>query len=708
MRSLLGLAALAAVAALAARPSRESPVPVIAAAPTAQPEPEAAAAAPAPAVAPAAAPATRAAIGDCGLDLSAGDRSVRPGDDFFAYANGAWYGSFVIPPDHSSYGPFNTLEELSTERVRALIEAAAAAHPAAGTPAQQIGDYYASFMDSEAIEANGLAPAQADLKRIADATTRDALARLFGQPGFASLFDLDLPADLRNPDRYAVVISESSLGLPDRDYYLKDDPQLRALRDKYVAYVAAMLTLGGSADAAARARDIMALETAAAKVQWPIEKRRDVEATYNPRTRQQLLSLAPGFPWAAFLESAGLGARQELVLAELGAIRDLAQLFGRTPVATLQAWLTFHYLSAHASYLPRRFDAAHFAFYGGALRGQPEQRERWKRAVDDVDAALGEPVGRLYVARYFPPESKVKMLALVGDLLAALNERIDGLDWMTTATKSRAHEKLATFTLKIGYPDEWKDYSALVIRRDDLLGNVRRAAEWHWNYQVARLNKPVDRAEWQMNPQDINAYYNPSNNEVVFPAAILQPPFFDPNADAAVNFGAIGAVIGHEIGHGFDDQGRKFGPDGGLEDWWTPQDARVFTARTVRLIHEYSSFEALPGLKVNGANTIGENIGDLGGLNMAYEAYRISLHGAPAPLLDGLSGAQRFFLAYAQVWRSKYRDGALRELVMSDVHSPDRFRVNGPLPNIDAWYEAFGVQPGDKLYLKPEDRVRIW
>ena len=652
--------------------------------------------------------APRPAIGDCGLDLSAGDRSVHPGDDFFAYANGGWYQSFVIPADHSSYGPFNTLEELSAQRVRAIIEAAAAAHPAAGTPEQQIGDYYASFMDTGGVEAGGLAPAQADLGRIAAATTREALARLFALPGFASLFDIDLPPDFRNPDRYAVVISESSLGLPDRDYYLRDDPQLRALREKYVAYIAQMLRLGGSADAAARARDVMAFETEAAKVQWPIEKRRDVDATYNPRTRGQLLGLAPGFPWAAFLESAQLGSRQDLVLAEITAIRDLAQLFSRTPVTTLQAWLTFQYLSGHAPYLPQRFDTAHFAFYGQALRGQPEQRERWKRAVDEVNAALGEPVGRLYVAQYFPPESKAKMLALVADLLAALNERIDELDWMTTETRSRAHEKLATFTLKIGYPDEWKDYSALVIRRDDLLGNVRRAAEWHWNYEVARLDKPVDRAEWQMNPQDINAYYNPSNNEIVFPAAILQPPFFDPNADAAVNFGAIGAVIGHEIGHGFDDQGRKFGPDGGLEDWWTPQDERVFTARSARLIEEYSRFEALPGLKVNGANTVGENIGDLGGLNMAYEAYRISLRGAPAPVIDGLTGAQRFFLAYAQVWRSKYRDGALRELVLSDVHSPDRFRVNGPLPNIDAWYQAFGVQPGDKLYIKPEDRVRIW
>ena len=704
MRPLLGLAVIATLAACTAKPVKENPVSVAAPPAAAHAQPEAAADPPAAT----AVPAARAAIGNCGLDLAAGDRSVRPGDDFFAYANGGWYGSFTIPADHSSYGPFNALEELSTERVRALIEAAADAQPAAGTPGQQIGDYYASFMDSPTIEANGLAPARADLERIAAATTREELARLFALPGFASLFDIDLPADLRNPDRYAVVISESSLGLPDRDYYLKDDPQLHALREQYLAYIAEILTLGGSADAGARARDIMAFETAAARVQWPIEKRRDVEATYNPRTRQQLLGLAPGFPWAAFLESAQLGSRQDLVLAELGAIRDLAQLFSHTPVTTLQAWLSFQYLSGHAPYLPQRFDTAHFAFYGRALRGQPQQRERWKRAVDDVDAALGEPVGRLYVARYFPPESKVKMLALVGDLLAALNERIDELDWMTTATKSRAHEKLATFTLKIGYPDEWKDYSALVIRRDDLLGNVRRAAEWHWNYQVARLDKPVDRAEWQMNPQDINAYYNPSNNEIVFPAAILQPPFFDPNADAAVNFGAIGAVIGHEIGHGFDDQGRKFGPDGALKDWWTTQDAAAFSERTARLIKQYSAFEALPGLHVNGANTVGENIGDLGGLNMAHEAYLLSLKGQPAPRVGGLSGDQRFFLAYAQVWREKYRDGSLRELVMSDVHSPAQFRVNGPLPNIDAWYTAFSVQPGDKLYLKPAERIRIW
>jgi putative endopeptidase len=689
---------LLALAAFAATAPEEKQVPVDSAAAPA-------AATTAPAGAP---PVAKPAFGTFGLDLSAGNPHVKPGDDFFAYANGAWYQQFTIPADRSSFGPFDRLDELSKERVRTIIEQATASHAASGTPAQQIGDYYAAYMDQAAIEAHGLAPAQADLARIAAASTHEAVARLFGEVGFASLFDVQLPADFKDPDRYCVLISESTLGLPDRDYYLKDDPQLKALRAEYVAYMARMLALAGVADAAAKAREIMAFETAAAKVQWPIDKRRDVDAIYNPRTKAELIAYAPGFPWQAFLAPQQLGNRDQLVLAELTAIRDLAALFGRTSVPTLQAFLTFHYLSSHAPYLPKRFDEARFAFYGQVMRGQPQQRERWKRGVDAVDDALGEAVGQLYVAQYFPPESKAKMQRLVADLEAALSERLDALDWMTAPTKKRAHEKLLAFTPKIGYPDKWKDYSALLVRRDDLIGNVRRAAQWQWDYQVERLDKPVDRAEWQMTPQEINAYYNPSNNEIVFPAAILQPPFFDPNADAAVNYGAIGAVIGHEMGHGFDDQGRKFGPNGAMQDWWTAEDAQVFTARTARLIKEFSAFEALPGLKVNGANTIGENIGDLGGLNMAHEAYRISLRGQPPPVIDGLSGDQRFFLAYAQVWREKYRDGALRELVMSDVHSPSQFRVNGPLPNIDAWYAAFDVQPGDRLYIKPDDRVRIW
>jgi putative endopeptidase len=697
MKLLCCAAALLALTACASKPAEEKkPVPV-------QSAPVVTASA-----AVVTAPAPKPAFGDFGVDLSAGDRSVKPGDDFFEFANGSWDRSFAIPADKSSFGPFDRLDELSKERVRLIIEKAAAAHAPNGTPAQQIGDYYAAYMDEAAIEAHDLAPAQEDLERIGAAKSRADVARLFGSIGYATLFDVQLIPDFKDPDRYAVVISESSLGLPDRDYYLKDDPQLQALREKYVAYIAQMLTLGGSSDPHSQAREVMAFETAVAKLQWPIEKRRDVDATYNPRTKAQLLTYAPGFPWQTFLEAQQLGGRKDVVLSELTAIRDLAKLFDHTPVPTLKAFLTFHYLNDNAPYLPQRFDRARFAFYGQTMRGQPQQRERWKRGVDAVDGAVGEAVGRLYVAEYFPPESKAKMQQLVADLRAALSQRLDALDWMTPETKTRAHEKLASFTPKIGYPDNWKDYSALVIKADDPVGNARRASQWWWDYQIARIDKPVDRSEWGMTPQEINAYYNPLNNEIVFPAAMLQPPFFDPNADAAVNYGAIGAVIGHEMGHGFDDQGRKFGPDGSMNDWWTAKDAQVFDLRKDKLIKEFSGFEALPGLNVSGANTIGENIGDLGGLNMAHEAYLISLKGKPAPLIDGLSGDQRFFLAYAQVWREKYREGALRELVMSDVHSPSRFRVNGPLPNIDVWYEAFGVKPGDKMYIAPEERVRIW
>jgi putative endopeptidase len=692
-KTIVTLAAVLLAAACSPKPAKEKPLAAVV--PESAPQ-------------PAAAPLPKASIGDFGLDLTAGKPQLKPGDDFVAFAGGNWYDHFEIPADRASFGVFNQLDELSKNRVRDIIETAARSQPAPGSPGQKIGDYYAAYLDQAAIESNGLAPVQDDLKRISAASSRKDIATLFGMAGFASLFDLDLPPDLKNPDQYSVVISQSHLGLPDRDYYLKDDPKLHEFRGKYTAYIEQILTLGGVPEPQAKARDIMAFETEAAKLQWPIEKRRDVDATYNPRTKTQLVAYAPGFAWQSFLDASEIGSRQELIVSELTAIRDLSELFNRTPLPTLKAYLTFHYLSDHAPYLPKRFDDARFDFYGRTLRGQPQQRERWKRAVDEVNDSLGEQVGQLYVAQYFPAESKAKMQELVGNLRASLSERIDQLDWMTPQTKSRAHEKLATFTPKIGYPDRWKDYSGLDVQRNDLIGNVRRAALWHWRYQVARLDKPVDRDEWQMTPQQINAYYNPLNNEIVFPAAILQPPFFDPKADAAVNYGAIGAVIGHEIGHGFDDQGRKFGPDGSLKDWWTQKDADVFTGRVTKLVDQFSAFEALPGLKVNGANTIGENIGDLGGLNMAYHAYQLSLKGQPAPVLDGLTGDQRFFLSWAQVWRAKYRDGALRELVMSDVHSPAYFRVNGPLPNMDAWYEAFNVQPGDKLYIKPADRVSIW
>jgi len=652
--------------------------------------------------------ATAPALGDFGLDLTAGKSQVRPGDDFYSYAVGGWLERFEIPADHSSFDSFDQLEDMSRSRVRGLIEAAAASHSEPGSPAQKIGDYYASFMDEAAMEAAGLDPARADLKRIDGARSRDALARLFGTVGFASLFALQIEPDLREPSRYAVLLGQGNLGLPDRDYYLKDDPHLKEARGKYAAYIERMLTLAAVPRAHAKAQAIMSFETEAARVQWPLEKRRDVEATYNPRSKTELAAYAPGFPWQPFLDAAQIGGRDRLVVGELTAVRDLAALFARTDVATLRAYLTFHYLSDRSTNLPRRFDEARFAFYGTDLSGQPRQRERWKRGVDHVSGALGELVGQLYVAQYFPPQSKAQMQELVGNLLRALDDRIDHLEWMSPQTRSRAHGKIATFTVKIGYPDRWKDYSALQVKRGDPLGNSLRALAWQWDYRRARLDNPVDRSEWQLNPQDVNAYYNPLNNEIVFPAAILQPPFFDPAADLAVNYGAIGAVIGHEISHGFDDQGRKFGPDGSLNDWWTERDAAEFTVRAQRLVKQFSGFEALPGLQVNGASTLGENIGDLGGLNMAYHAYHLSLHGQPAPVMGGLTGDQRFFLSWAQSWRAKYRDGALRQLVLSDVHSPSNFRVNGPLPNIDAWYAAFDVKPGDKLYIRPEERVSIW
>lgn len=664
-----------------------------------------AAAAPA---APAAPPPPKAEIGAFGLDLTAGKPAVKAGDDFFAHANGTWFDTYSIPDDRSSFGIFTRLDEQSQQRVREIIEQAAASRPAPGTPEQKIGDYYASFMDEAAIETNGLTPIRAELERIAAASSKKDIASLFGAPGYQSTFDMALGPDLKNPDIYTVSIGQGGLGLPDRDYYLKDDPQLKDIRAKYAEYIATMLELAQIPDARSKAQRIVAFETAIARVSWPIEKRRDVEAQYNPRTMTQVREYAKGFDWQAFMDAAELGGRKDVIVGELTAVRDIAKLVGATPLPTLKDYLTFHHLNAYATYLPKKFDNARFGFYGVTMRGQPKQRDRWKRGVQAVNDAVGEQVAQVYVAKYFPPQSKAKMQVLVRNLLDSLSERIDALSWMTPETKTRAHDKLATFVTKIGYPDKWKDYSALEVKRDDLLGNVRRAALWDWHRQLARLGQPVDRSEWQMLPQDINAYYNPQNNEIVFPAAILEPPFFDPNADDAVNYGAIGAVIGHEIGHGFDDQGRKFAPDGSFNDWWTQVDNDAFTQRADKLVNQYAQYEVLPGLKVNGASTLGENIGDLGGLNMAYHAYQLALKGAPAPVIDGLTGEQRFFLSWAQVWRAKYRDGVMRELIMSDVHSPAYFRVNGPVRNMDAWYKAFNVQPGDKLYLPPEQRVSIW
>jgi putative endopeptidase len=654
------------------------------------------------------APPAHAELGAFGLDLSARKPSVKPGDDFYAYSNGAWLDSFVIPQDLSSYGSFTKLQELSEHRLREIIETSSKTSAAPGTNQQKVGDFYASFMDRPGIDAKGLSPVQANLTKIATAKSRIEIATLFGTQGYTSTFALSIQPDLKNPNRYALNINQAGLGLPDRDYYLVNDPKLKAVRKAYTEHIARLLTLSGIDYASIKAQQILAFETELARVQWAIEKRRDVEANYNPRSKTELLTYAPGFAWQAFFDASEIGDRPNFVLNELTAIRASAKLVGKTPLHTLKAYLTYHYISDHAALLPQNIDHENFSFYGTVLSGTPQQRARWKRGVAAVGGALGDAVGQLYVSKYFPPESKAKMELLVSNLSVALGERIDSLSWMTPETKQRAHAKLATFIPKIGYPKQWKDYSALTIVRGDAIGNSERAALWDWHRQLARFDKAVDRDEWQMQVSEINAYYNALNNEIVFPAAILQPPFFDPNADDAVNYGGIGAVIGHEMSHGFDDQGRKFGPDGSLSDWWTPADASAFTVRAQKLITEFSGFEALPGLFVKGQNTVGENIGDLGGLNIALQAYHRSLQGHDAPVLEGLSGDQRFFLSYAQIWRSKHRDDELRQDVMSDVHSPDNFRVNGQLPNLDAWYTTFDVKPGDKLFVKPEDRVSIW
>ena len=660
------------------------------------------------AVDPAGRASGRAEIGAFGIDLATRKLSVKPGDDFYIYANGAWLDSFAIPSDRGGYGPSSSLADLSEQRLVAIVDDASKGGAPKTPNRQKVADYYASFMDQQAIDARGLAPIAPDLKRIGTARSHTQIAALFGSTDYASIFQVSIGADPKSPGRYALSISQAGLGLPNRDYYLNGDRALEIIRQKYLEHIARMLDLAHIDDGRSKAKDILEFETSLARVQWSIEQRRDVEAIYNPRSKQALLAYAPGFPWQAFLDAAEVGSRPQFILNELTAIRESAKLFEGTALETLKAYLSYHFIADHASVLPQAIDAENFAFNGTAVNGTPEQRARWKRGVRAVGARLGDAVGEMYVERYFPPQSKAKMEALVANLRVAFAKRMDALTWMSPDTKKRAREKLGTFVAKIGYPNKWKDYSTLNIVRGDAVGNDRRAALWEWHRQLARLDTPVDRDEWGMQVSDVNAYYNPLNNEIVFPAAILQPPFFDANADDAVNYGGIGTVIGHEISHGFDDEGRMFAADGSLTDWWTQQDSDAFRDRSKKLVQLYSSFEALPGLFVRGQNTLGENIGDLGGLNIALDAYHYSLHGVPAAVIGDLTGDQRFFLSYAQIWRVKYRDGTLRNIVMSDVHSPGQFRVDGPLPYIDAWYAAFGVKEGDKLFVKPAERVLIW
>ncbi len=659
---------------------------------------------------PAASPAApAAAIPPWGVELGARDPGVRPGDDFYRYAQGHWLDTHQIPPDRTRWGSFGELDERSQQQVLGIVQGLPAGAPE-GSNTQKVGDYYHAFVDTSAIDQRGIEPARAAIDAITQARSYHDLTRLMGRA------DLSLKAPLRvgisidqkNPDRYDVIVTQSGLGMPDRDYYLKDDPVYAGLRAKYVAHITRMLELIGEQQPGAEAQAILDVEVRIATLHWPAAKRRERDLTYNPRTRAQLEQMVPGFFWETLLATEGVDAQPQFVVRETDAVQALGQLFLQVPVETWRAYFKYHYLVSIAAVLPHAFDDEVFAFYRRDLQGQQQQRPREKRAVRALENDLGEAVGALYVERYFPPSSKEKVRELVENLRATYAQRISGLSWMTAATKKVALEKLAAFHPKLGYPDRWRDYSQLSIVKGDAFGNAIRAQVFEWNRQVRRLNEPTDRLEWGMTPQTVNAYYNSTFNEVVFPAAILQPPFFDPNADAAVNYGAIGAVIGHEMGHGFDDQGSKSDARGVLHTWWAADDTAAFKRLTDSLAVQYDEFTVLPGLKLNGRLTLGENIGDLGGVSVAYDAYHRSLHGAPAPALDGVSADQRFFLAYAQAFRSLDRDEAIRAQVLSDPHSPSRFRVNGVVRNVDAWYAAFAVTPAEQLYLAPAQRVRIW
>ena len=648
--------------------------------------------------------------GTWGFDLAGRDTSVRPGDSFMRYANGAALDRLQIPSDRTSYGSFNLLRELSDNRVKVMIDALVARTDLVpGSDEQKIADAYRAYMDEDRIEALDARPLAPYLAAIRAANTHDAMAVYMGQTQGrvgASIFGTGITTDQKAPTRYVVSTGQAGLGLPNRDYYLADRwAEKKAL---YRAYVERMLTMVGWENPAASADAILAFENRIAEAHWTPEQNRNRDETYNEYTIARLAEEAPGFPWQAYYTAVGVGDVPRLIVRQDTAMPAIAAIFADTPVATLQAWEAFHTTDQAAPRLSRRFSDAQWEFRSRDLQGQPMQRPRDKRGISFAEGMLGEAVGRQYVAEYFPAESKAQMEALVANLRIALSNRINTYDWMSDATKAAAQEKLAKFTVKIGYPNRWRDYSALEIRPDDLFGNGERAGLFRWNYQLNRLNQPVDKEEWGMTPQTVNAYYNSTNNEIVFPAAILQPPFFDPDADPAVNYGGIGGVIGHEIGHGFDDQGSKSDGDGVLRSWWTPQDRANFDALTARLGAQYGQFEPLPGFRVRPALTMGENIGDAAGNAVGLEAYHLSLNGQPAPILDGTTGDQRFFYGWAQVWQSKYRDDALRQQIDTDSHSPAEFRVIGPVRNIDAWYDAFDVQPGDRYYLAPADRVRIW
>jgi putative endopeptidase len=661
---------------------------------------------PAPLAAQAAqAPAPRK-FGSWGVDLGARDTAVKPGDSFFDYANGGWYKTAQIPADQPVTGVGMETHLLTQRQLRSVVEDSAR-NPS--TPAaRQVGALYASFMDEARLETLDAAPLAADLAAIKAAASKSDMARLMGASTGTfgtSFFNFGITPDPKGSDLYTTGISIGGTGLPDRDYYLTD--QFKAQREAYAGHVARTLELIGWPDAAAAAQAVVALETRVAEASWTKAEQRDPTKMIKEMTFEALRAHAPDFDWNAFIRGVGVPPIERTIVTQSTAVPKIAKIFGEAPLDTLKAWQAFHVANDAAPYLSKRFVDNKFAFTR-AISGQQQNRPRWERGVQLVDTVLGEVLGKEYVARHFPASSKAKMEEMVRNLHSAMRARIRNASWMSEPTRAAALEKLAKQRVKVGYPSKWRDYSALEVKADDLYGNVKRAGAFNVRYYFDRIGKPVDKEEWMMTPQTVNAYFNPLGNEIVFPAAMLQAPMFDPKADPAVNYGAIGAVIGHEISHGFDDQGRQFDEAGRLRDWWQPQDAARFTAEAGKLADQYGAYEGAPGMKVNGKLTLGENIGDQGGVRIALDAYHASLKGRKAPVLDGLTGDQRFFLAWAQGWRGKVREELMKMILVSDPHSPYRWRVDGTLRNIDEWYSAFDVKPGDKLYLAPAERVRVW
>jgi len=644
-----------------------------------------------------------------GVDLTAIDSAVKPGDDFFDYVNGAWAKRTEIAADRTFVGIDSVLNDQIDRDVRAIVEDMAKNPAASGLIGQQVGDFYASWMDVVVIDAKGAAPLKPYLERISGVKDKGDLIDLFATVGYESPVGVSIYPDLANPTQYAVYAGQSGLGLPNRDYYLLQGAKYDAYRAAYRAYMTQVQQLAGIPDAAAKTDRIFALETAIAKAHWTPEQSRDIEKIYNPMDLARLNNFAPELQWNRALATSGLSDVKTVIVTETTAVQAIGKLLDSVPLSTWKDYLAYHFVSDHSAYLSKDFDQASFDFYSKTLRDVPTQRDRWKRGVGLVNGALGEAVGQIYVQRYYPPESSRQMAELIGNFRAALQEKIETNNWMDAPTKKEALAKLASFDPRTGHPVKYIDYSSLTIDRSDLFGNVMRSNQFDWDLLLARMKKPVDRTLWDMLPQTNNAYYDPTQNQITFPAAILQPPYFDPDADPAANYGSIGATIGHEIGHGFDDQGRKFDAGGKLRDWWTPATAKLYDEHAAELVKQYDSYEPIPGVHIKGQLTLGENLGDLGGLEVAYSAYRryIATHGEPL-VIGGLTGDQRFFIAYGYSWENKTREGALRAQLLTNEHSPAKYRVNGVVRNVDAWYKAFNVQPGDKLYLPPKERVKVW